>query len=124
MVIDTIQCKMFVTEKRVNKVKESIGNIAKINTCVKVKMLAAVAGQMISMAMAIGPVCRLMTRSIYTCIESRRSWWGLVFIDEKVLTELLFWLNNIDRLNGKPFIDNYQFQEIMYADASSTGYGY
>ena len=55
------------------------------------RSLAGVAGQIISMSLAIGPVSRLMTRAIYRSIESRESWSDSVLLSNNVISELNFW---------------------------------
>ena len=61
---------------------------------VHVKLLASIAGHLISMSMAIGEITRLMTRHLYALINSRFSWSSQVEINDEVREELQFWYSH------------------------------
>lgn len=43
----------------------------KLHIIIPVKLLASIVGRIISMGLAVGPISRFMTHSLYACIESR-----------------------------------------------------
>jgi len=57
---------------------------------VPAKRLASAIGRLISMSMAIGPVARLMTRSLYTVLNTRGSWCAQLSLSMEAKTELKF----------------------------------
>ncbi|KAK3084809.1 hypothetical protein FSP39_019417 [Pinctada imbricata] len=86
-------------------------------------MLAQVSGRIISMSPVIGNVSRIMTRSLYRCIEARQSWDHIFpLIDETVLDELSFWRSNIRSLNVRKLCQ-YEVPIVVFSDASSYACG-
>ncbi|CAC5418310.1 MXD [Mytilus coruscus] len=67
------------------------------------RRLAQVVGKIISMSPVIGNISRLKTRYSYICIENRVSWDTVLNMEipVQVKEELLFWLDNIKRVNVK-----------------------
>lgn len=63
-----------VTESRISKLKSSIKLIRKDRKIVKVRDLASVVGQVISLTHCVGSVARIMTRSMYPGVNQKRSW--------------------------------------------------
>ena len=55
------------------------------------KHIASVVGTIISMSIALGPVARLMTRSLYSLLNSHQSWFETLCIMPEVNEELHFW---------------------------------
>ncbi len=90
----------------------------------KVKDLASVVGQVISLEMAVGNVVNLMTRSAYSLINNCSSWHDKVQLDSATKLEFNFWLNNISKLNSKQlWPDNLIPSRIVYSDASAHACG-
>ena len=58
--------------------------------------LARIAGSIISVAFAVGPISRLLTRQMYLVIESRSAWDHTFCFPPALLEELKFWFNNIE----------------------------
>ena len=56
-----------------------------------VRSLARVAGQLVSMGLALGPVTRLFTRGMYADIDSASCWDQWVALSPGTLAELRFW---------------------------------
>ena len=92
---------------------------------VSAKFVASIVGQIISTQLVLGKIVRLKTRELYKCIDSRLSWESPVFISEKAVEELLFWLQNISLLNekGQDLSESFSVEVSMFCDASSEGYG-
>ena len=69
------------------------------------------------------PVAHLRTRTLYTAINSRRSWCDVVSLLQNAREELQFWFRNIDCFNGIPIWFSPGATRIVYLDASDSGYG-
>ena len=67
----------------------------------KARDLASIIGKIISMALATGPVSRLMTRRMYALLNSRIYWCQMLEINLEARSELEFWLNQVDHINGR-----------------------
>ena len=63
--------------------------------------LARITGKIILMALALGPVTRLMTRSLYTVLNARRSWCQHLLLTADAIEELSFWLEHIYKFIGQ-----------------------
>ena len=90
---------------------------------IKAKLLASIIGKIISMALGLGPVSRLMTRSLYALLNSRHYWCEPLTIPHEARQELLFWLDNLNTLNGQGIWHSPSALRVVYSDASDTGYG-
>ena len=76
-----------------------------------------------SMALALGPVTRLMTRSLYVVLSSRTAWCQRLELTAEAAVELKFWLHEIEKFNGQCIWPRPSAVRVVYSDASSTGYG-
>ena len=66
------------------------------------RRLASIIGKIISMGLAIGPVSRFMTRSVYAALEARQSWCDLLRLSPEARTELEFWVASLADYNSQP----------------------
>ena len=73
-VVDLSKGQIEVPAERVTALESKLQEICKWKL-IPAKRLASIVGNTISMSLAIGPVSRLMTRSMYTLLETRLSWW-------------------------------------------------
>ena len=87
------------------------------------KEISRIAGQIISMGMAIGPLTRLFTRHMYQFIESRHSWSQRKTVDDDTHRELQFWHDNIRIRNGFGIKKHHLTTKVIYSDASADGFG-
>ena len=105
-----------------------------VNTCdllnslvdspvVPARKLASAVGKIISMSLAIGPVARLMTRSLYTILNNRRSWCSQLPLSIDAKNELKFWLDKIREFNGQDLWPKPSAVRVVFSDASDTGFG-
>ncbi|VDI40154.1 Hypothetical predicted protein [Mytilus galloprovincialis] len=72
---------------------------------------------------AVGPVVRLRTRSMYECILYKASWNANVLLNSRSLDEIIFWKENIEKMNGRELHIVEQYSSVVYTDASGIGYG-
>ena len=98
-VIDTISMTFRLPEKKVCKLKRLL-NSAIQNKSSSYRELARIAGSIISVALAVGPISRLLTRQMYLAIESRSAWDHIFLFLLALLEELKFWFCNIESFNG------------------------
>jgi len=75
------------------------------------------------MSPALGPITRLMTRSLYAILNSRTAWCHKVALTDEALQEIEFWLVGISDFNGQKIWPKPSAVRVVYSDASSTGYG-
>lgn len=114
---------VYVTQERVSKLKKKIENMLSMGNIVKVKLLASIGGQIISMQAAMGKIVLLKTREIFYCINSRASWEAPVMVSPLAKEELIFWLESVEKLNGMKLVNIFESSVTMFTDASKTGYG-
>ena len=84
---------------------------------------ASVVGKVIAMGLAIGPLTRFMTRSLYSVIEARSSWCERLHLSSEAEQELIFWQERISEYNAQPFWRASSAVRVVYSDASDTGLG-
>lgn len=93
-----------------------------MSASIHVKRLASVVGKIISLSACCGNVTQIMTRYLHFIVNSRDSGHSIVFIQDQVKRELLFWRDNLRSLNGvsfwsSPFVPS----KVVFSDAFSTG---
>ena len=87
------------------------------------KALASIIFKIVALSPAMGPVTRLMTCSLYSVLSSRRSWCQLLVLSPEARDELLFWQRQINLFNGQNIWPSPSAVQVVYSDASNTGYG-
>lgn len=93
-----------VTQERVSKLSQLHSVYLKIQSGrshFRVKFIASIAGQIISMEAAIGNAVSFNTRYLYQDILSRFSWNSYIKLSLQTLGELEFWKINFRSINGK-----------------------
>lgn len=86
-----------------------------------VRLLAKVAGQAIAMSKAIRPG-KLKLRSIYRLLAKKSSWSDTLTLDDEVISDLKWWLENTKSWNGAPLKVETPDHQI-FCDSSSYGWG-
>ena len=95
-----------------------------LHVAVHVKRVATVAGKIMSLSNCIGNVTRLMSRNLYSLINSASTWFDFVKLSKEVVIELVFWRENLCKCNGIPIWPvEVRPTRIVYSDASSVGCG-
>ena len=121
-VVDLSKGQIEVPAERVTALEFKLQEICKWKL-IPAKRLASVAGSIISMSLAIGSVSRFMTRSMYTLLETRLSWWEMLEITPEARQELEFWKACLADYNCQPIWHSPSAVRVVYSDASDTGYG-
>jgi hypothetical protein len=88
-IINTIAMTFVIPQKKVEKLKQILDAAISDRYCTY-RFLAKIAGSVISCALAVGPISRLLTRQMYYTIETRSSWDRIVYFSPSLLEELQF----------------------------------
>ena len=96
---------------------------AESRKCLQARSKASIVGKIIAMGLGIGPITRFMTRSLYTLIESRKSWREFLFITAEAKQEIKFWITGLKHYNSQPIWYTPSAMRIAYSDASESGFG-
>ena len=120
--LDLVQGQIAVTEEKIKALKAHLRQVTD-EVATKARDLASVTGKIMFMSLAIGPVSRLMTRSMYALLSSRQYWGRPLFMTSEAKAELKFWASQIDHINGKEIWHSPSAVRVVYSDASATGYG-
>ena len=125
-----VEGKLYVTDEKVSRLEKSLqSSLNTVNACkvnlVRVRCLACIVGQVISMQAVFGKIVQLKTRSLYKCIQSRTSWDAPVSLTAEGIKELEYWKQNVRAVNqkGQTISPNLDAEIYMFTDASSVGYG-
>lgn len=121
-VIDTKTMMLFIPSEKIEALLKKIQSALKSKNSTA-RNIAKIAGHIVSMSMAIGPLTRLFTKQMHVFIESRFSWDSVRLIPFEVETELLFWQNNLKHTNGAQIRLSPHVNKIVYSDASDKSYG-
>ena len=120
--LDLEQGQISVPEEKIDALKANLSHLmSKVSP--KARNLASVIGKIMSMSLAIGPVSRLMTRSMYALLNSRQYWDQPLSMTPEVKAELQFWNSQLELINGKEIWHSTSAIRVVYSDASATGYG-
>ena len=69
-----------------------------------------------------GNLCKLMTKNLHRALDCRAGWESSVILDLPSRKELIFWRENLLRLNSRPLSEDVRpVTRIAYSDASSLG---
>ena len=98
-VINTVAMTFQIPEAKVRKLKSLLSSAIRDKSS-SYRELARIAGSLISVALAVGPLSRLFTRQMYLAIESRSAWDHTLHFSSALLEMLRFWYCNIDSFNG------------------------
>uniref|UniRef100_A0A7M5XJR3 Reverse transcriptase domain-containing protein n=1 Tax=Clytia hemisphaerica TaxID=252671 RepID=A0A7M5XJR3_9CNID len=121
-IIDTEKMKFEVPTTKILKVQNLL--LEALNCeFISAREISRIAGNLISMAQAIGPLVYLFTKQLYKFVESSFSWDKKRLLTFDVRQELEFWKENLEvtksfRINTQP-----EVTKIVFSDASETGYG-
>ncbi|KAI8506505.1 hypothetical protein Bbelb_159320 [Branchiostoma belcheri] len=109
------RCDSFLT-----LLNEALSNVDAISA----RSVARIAGNIVSMGLALGPVSRLWTRSLYSFINNAPSWDSTHRLPPTARDELEFWRENFSSLLGHPIWSPSPSTDIIsYSDASNHAWG-
>lgn len=88
------QGTIHVPSRRLNKVADTIKKIdyfLERNLPIKVRRVASLVGQIISMSVVIGSVSQLMTRCLSIDTSLATSWNSMIFLSKDSIDQISFW---------------------------------
>ena len=89
-----------VLEDKIKSLKLKLREVQSVRL-VHAKYLASVIGKINSMSLGLGPVSRLMTRSMYATLNTRLSWCQKLELLAEAMEEVRFWLHSLESFNGQ-----------------------
>ena len=120
--INSIQFTFQIPESKLAKLKRSLQSLI-LDGRATYRELARLAGFIISLSLAVGPISRLFTRQMYFFIQSRPAWDISFTFPGALLQELKFWLQHIDSFNGYSIRGVFCATCTLYTDASDCVFG-
>lgn len=126
VILNTIDGSVKATDDRIAKLTTDLGTLSSQPPPrnVHVKTVASVAGQIISLSSCVGSVCRIMTRHLFSVVNSALSWDSEVLLSEDSISEINFWVNNVHSLNGKVYWGVQSLPvKVSFSDASGSACG-
>jgi hypothetical protein len=118
--IDTCEDMFKVGGAKLEKLKAALRDIIK-RPEVTPRILAGIAGKIIATSPAVMPAS-LFSRSLFQAMQGRISWDEIFPTPEAVKRTAEFWLENIDRLNGRKWWPRPVSLKVV-VDASGVGFG-
>jgi hypothetical protein len=118
--LDLVRERFEVGAQKLDKLKDFLRSILS-KKAVSARDLAQVAGKIISLSPAVAPAA-LYTRSFFQAITGHTSWDALFPNPAEVREALTFWLDNLDRFNGRPWWPE-PISLRVEVDASGVGFG-
>ena len=120
---DLHQGVMYITEKRVKTLFETLNSIIDALPYVSARQLSRLTGRIISTKIILGNITQLRTRHLYRFIDSCWSWDKKISVRHRqpLLEEIVFWRTNFCELNVRRLNDYSVPTLIVSSDASSTG---
>ena len=120
--VDTSSGVLSITESRINKALNVIRSLIKRPRSTA-RILAGLAGMLTSMSIVLGFSSSLMARYMHIAIVNRVSWDSYFNLNNEVKVEVVFWQQNLTRLNSRNIVEYTLPQKFIYSDASSEGCG-
>ena len=101
--INSITMQFEIPEEKICKFLQILNSV-KSQEVMPVQLLAKLLGLLNSFSRALGQIVRLMTRSLYACLNpayfSEECWAAVTSLSNSAKEELQFWESNIEKLNG------------------------
>ena len=120
--IDTVRFLFKTPPEKVEKIESFIYSLL-LKSTVTFREIAKLAGLIISVTIAVGPIARLFTRQMYFTILNRKGWDSCFVMSPALIEEVRFWFHHIRLLNGFSIRPNFQSNVSLHMDASRTGFG-
>ena len=110
-------------EARVKKLHVLLNRLARCSVS-SARTVANLAGSLLAISVALGPVCRLRTRGMYCFIESRSCWSVGRDVSTEVKEEINFRQQTFGKLHWQEMWKSDPVKAMLsWSDASDTGWG-
>ena len=123
-VIDLASGKIEIPQEKIASLQEVLRQTRPATYMyIQAKRLASIIGQITSVGLAMGPVSRFMTRSLYALLESRCTWSDWLIMSPEARDEIVFWEQCLIDYKSQPIWHSPSAVRVVYSDVSDTGYG-
>ena len=127
LALDTKEMRLFIPDKRINKALLTCEHLLSLclshHRRVHVKSVASLVGQIVSMFMVFGKLTQLMTRFLSIDIVKSPSWNCFITLSRESMQQIVFWRDNLKHKNFRFLNKPTRVTDLVYSDASKTGYG-
>ena len=120
--INTIRLTFQIPPKKLEKLRRSLELLVNDGHSTY-RSLACLAGFIISLSLAVGPIARIFTRQMHYAIHARPSWDATFVFSDPLIQELKFWLQNIRAFEGFPLKPTFCADSVLFTDASEFAFG-
>ena len=112
-----------VPPRRVDILRGVLQNVVSTDFAASARCLSRLAGLLVSMGLALGPVVRLWTRGLYREILQAPSWDTIILLSGEARREIQFWSENFKNSGYPIWSPSPKIEVMTYSDASDTGWG-
>ena len=112
-----------VPQRRVDAFHKVLGDVTAHKFVVSARTAARFTGLLASMSLALGPVVRLWTRSLYRDILQAVSWDSPFQLSADAQSEVVFWEKNFCNTGYPIWSPSPKPEVLTYSDASDCGWG-
>ena len=110
-------------KNKIEDFKQEVSILLEMNS-VTARLLAKIAGKLISFTYSLGDVCRLRSMFLHFQILNRCSWDCYLIMSQECREELIFWFKNISLMPFKSMQKIYFISSLnLYVDASAHACG-
>ena len=122
LIINTISMQFSLPHKKVDKPKALLSTALSNGYC-SYRFLTKIAGSVLSCALTVGPISRLLTWQMYFTSATRSASDSIVHFTPALLEELRFWYTNIGCFSGYRVRSFPSSCIVMFSDNSHLGFG-
>lgn len=112
--------EILVPKHKLRKLSHDLSRLLK-KTKIEARTLAKIAGVCVSMTSAVLPG-KLMLRSVYRLLKTKTSWSDVLYLNNSVKSDLLWWKTSVQQWNGTVLIPS-PVQAQIFTDASHIAWG-
>ena len=95
VILYTIKCSIKATDERIAQLSYDLQILSTHQHPTRVKCVASIAGQIISLFSCVGPVARIIMRFLFSVISGAVSWDCEVLLTQDAISEIDFWRHNV-----------------------------
>ena len=111
---DLLNGAILVPKAKVEAINSLLG-LALKQGVLKARFLASIVGKIIALSLAVGPVARFMTRSLYSMSNQRQCWSDLLTLNAEAIAELQFWKASLHEYNSQPIWRHPDAVRVVYS---------
>lgn len=112
--------EILIPKQKLRKLGHDLSRLLK-KSRIEARTLAKIAGVCVSMTSAVLPG-KLMLRSVYRLLKTKTSWSDVLYLNDSVKADLLWWKTSVKQWNGTVLIPS-PVQAQIFTDASHIAWG-